>query len=533
MKTWKKAGSYLLSAMFLVISITIALRGAAAAPATNPTTTQEYLNAALTEVNKAVIAMRSAGTANRGGLVVKAKTELAQAVVDLKSGITYVTDHPESNTLASGPTGPESSALQPGILLHTADGQTRAPNSYLPLNASIDNLNSALKFLVNNPAGDYHGPVLGNIGGLREKIIAGIVLAGSDIRGAMEYGDAHPTAGAARAAAVRAATAAPVAKGPPGPLTGDQLKALVIIEGDNSRGSGFVAKIRDQFYIVTNEHVLSGNKKFTVTGLDGTKYPTNGPLYGAIGRDAAILRIPPAMAKYYYEFQADALVESKAGDLVTLPGNAEGAGVATQTNGKILGVGPELVETDAKMLPGNSGSPIIHRGTEKVIGMATYAIQYKLDDLSKAANLADVRWFGVRLDNIDDKQWEALDWSRFSDQGQTIKEIEDFSRIEIAILQDAKLPSTNNPKILTALNTLRTDLTSAVRRNSKQDYFVGLQTFFQHIKSLSASDLNLLDNQKLYSYHATLVKQLQSVRAAIDKGFAAALANMGYLKNSM
>ena len=533
MKTWKKAGSYLLSAVLLVVSITIALRGAAAAPAADPTTTQEYLSAALTEVNKAVAAMRSAGTGNRGGFVVKARTDLAQVVVDIKSAITYVTDHPESNPLASGPAGPESPALQPGILAHTADGQTRAPNSYPPLHASIDDLNAALKFLVNNPAGDYRGPVLGNIGGLREKIITGIVLSWSDIRGAMDYGDAHPSAGAARAAAARVATTATVAKGPPGPLTGDQLKALVIIEGDYSRGSGFVAKMYDQYFIVTNEHVLSGNKKITITGLDGTKYPTNGAFYGAMGRDAALLKIPAELAKNYFEIQADALADAKVGDMVTVPGNVEGAGVATQSNGKVLGIGPDLVESDAKMAPGNSGSPIIHRGSEKVLGMATYAIRYQLDNLGKAANLAEVRWFGVRLDNLTAKQWEVMDWTRFSDQGQTLKEIEDFSRVEIAILQDVKLPATNNPKITNALNTLRTDLASAMRSNSKQDYLAALQAFFQRLKTLANSDFSDLANQKLYSYHAGLIKQLQDVRTAIDKGFAASLASMGNLKNSL
>ncbi len=326
------------------------------------------------------------------------------------------------------------------------------------------------------------------------------------------------------------AAAAPAA---PEPLSGEQLKALVIIEGDDSRGSGFVAKINEQFYIVTNEHVLSGNKKFTVTGLDGTKYPTTGTLLGAVGRDVAILRIPPDLAKNFLEIDADTLTDAKVGDAVTVPGNAEGAGVATQISGKVLGIGPDLVETDAKMVPGNSGSPIIHRGTEKVIGIATYALRYKLDDLGKAANMAEIRWFGVRLDNIDLKQWEVMDWSQFSDQGQTIKELEEFSKIQIALLQDVRIPATTNPKILSALTTLRTNAASAMRRDSKQDYLAALQSFFQHLKSLSTSDLNLLANERLYSYHANLIKPLQDLRTAIDKAFLAESANIVFLKNSL
>jgi len=472
--------------------------------------------------------MKTAGTTNRGGFVVMARADLDQVVADIKLASTYVAEHPESNALANGPVANESSALQPGVLLHVAQGQTRAPNSYPPLNGSINNLNAALKFLINNSASDYHGPVLGDIGGIREKIIADIVKTGSDIRSAMDYGDAHPSA----AAAARTTTTAPVASGPPAALSGDQLKALVIIEGDSSRGSGFVAKIRDQFYIVTNEHVLSGNKKFTITGMDGTKYPTTGALFGAVGHDAAILKIPAALAKYYLEIEDDPLANAKPGDAVTVPGNEAGAGVAIQINGKVVGVGPDLVEVDAKFVQGNSGSPIIHRATEKVIGMATYAVTYKLSELGKVANVPEIRWFGFRLDNIDPKQWEPMDWARFSDEGLAVEEIVELSRLEIALLSNQKLPASGDAKIMSAVGALRTGVSAAVTRGNQQDYLKTIQAFFQQMRSLAASDVNQLSHYKLYSYHAELVKELQDVRTSIEKTYATEADNFPFMKDS-
>ena len=61
-------------------------------------------------------------------------------------------------------------------------------------------------------------------------------------------------------------------------------------------------------------------------------------------------------------------------DDVVVLGNAEGGGVINTIKGKIVGVGPNLVEVDAAFVPGNSGSPIIHLKTGKVIGVATYLI---------------------------------------------------------------------------------------------------------------------------------------------------------------
>jgi hypothetical protein len=275
---------------------------------------------------------------------------------------------------------------------------------------------------------------------------------------------------------------------------------------------------------------LSGNKKFTLTGIDGTKYPVTGPLYGAVDRDVAILKIPPELAKYYFEIQDDPVAGAQEGDPVTVPGNSEGAGVPVQIQGKVVGVGPEIVEVDAKFVQGNSGSPIIHRTSGKVIGLATYTITYQLDNLTKAANMQPTRWFGLRLDNIDPKQWEELNWARFSADGSQIGEIEDVSKTLIAFLTNQKLPPTNNDHIISLIATFQRNAALAIGRKSTPDYLDAAQSFFSDMQSLAYKDMSQLSTKKLYSYHANILEHQQELLAAINKAFATAPKQISPLK---
>ena len=57
------------------------------------------------------------------------------------------------------------------------------------------------------------------------------------------------------------------------------------------------------------------------------------------------------------------------GDKITVHGNSGGGGVVTRIQGKVLGVGPNLVEVDAEFVQGNSGCPILSDSLE-VVGVA-------------------------------------------------------------------------------------------------------------------------------------------------------------------
>jgi hypothetical protein len=312
-----------------------------------------------------------------------------------------------------------------------------------------------------------------------------------------------------------------LASGPAGALSGDQLKALVIIKGDVSTGTGFIAKLHNQLFVVTNQHVLSGNSKFTVTGMDGTALPTNGALFGAVNADVAILKIPDDSAKYSLEVMDDPLNNAKAGTPVTVPGNSLGAGVTLQVNGKLLGIGPALVEVDAKFVPGNSGSPIIDRHTGQVIGIATMYIVYKPDVTKQYGLGSDTRWFGYRLDNINPNTgWQKLDWARFSAEGIKIKMMENLSKAMIAILTNQPTPVVTEASAKLAVSDFKAAYALAVQQQNKQALVGAYKQFGSKLHNIAMSNFQDPANQSLYPYHAQIFKQQEDLQTVLDAAFA-------------
>jgi hypothetical protein len=306
---------------------------------------------------------------------------------------------------------------------------------------------------------------------------------------------------------------------PNAPLNASQLKALVIIEGDYSAGSGFVAKMHGDYFVVTNQHVLSGNKKFTITSMDGKKLPTDGPLYGATDYDVALLKIPESLAQNYLEIMDDPQSNAKIGDPIAIPGNSLGARVPTQITGQLTAIGPELVEVSAQLVHGISGSPIIDRPSGKVVGIATMSITYKYD-ADKHGLTADTRWFGYRVDNIDpNKGWVKMDWKRFSDEGLKVRAAVDLYTSLDAVLQDDATIEIASQPVHTALMELQTDVGTAKAHNNKQEMQSVLQNFNHKLQSLADNGTTELTSATLYPYHAKIIKELNDLRQYMDQAF--------------
>ncbi len=309
------------------------------------------------------------------------------------------------------------------------------------------------------------------------------------------------------------------AANPNAPLNATQLSTLVIIEGDYSAGSGFVAKMHGDYFVVTNQHVLSGNKKFTITGMDGRKFPTDGPLYGATDYDVALLKIPESLAKNYLEIMDNPETNAKTGDPITIPGNSLGARVPTQINGQITAIGPELVEVSAQLVHGISGSPIIDRPAGKVVGIATMSITYKMD-ADKRGITADTRWFGYRVDNIDpDKGWVKMDWARFRDEGLKVRDAMDLYMSLDAVLRDKNPSDIASPLVHRAILEFQSEVSSAKARHNLQDYQSVMQDFNRKLQNLADSGINELSSATLYPYHTHIVKELDDLRKYMDATF--------------
>lgn len=217
----------------------------------------------------------------------------------------------------------------------------------------------------------------------------------------------------------------------------------MLIEGDKGRGSGFIATYLDKPFLFTNTHVLSGNTQVKARSLSGKEIVVKG-VSMAEARDVSLL--PQETVPEGMEILKDMDTEVSIGDDVVVLGNSLGSGVVTEIAGKVTGVGPDLVEVDAKFVSGNSGSPIIHVKTGKVIGIATYATLRKMEGFGEDSKFNNVeRYFAYRLDNIN--SWRNVTWPAFAKEAGSVEAIHsntaDMWRLAEDIAKDGKINDWN------------------------------------------------------------------------------------------
>ena len=195
-------------------------------------------------------------------------------------------------------------------------------------------------------------------------------------------------------------------------------KAIVIIKGKSSSGTGFVTKFCGKKVIITNNHVVKGNGKLTFLTQSGRELKVKN-LFIPRDRDLAIFELED---KSITPLQICTNVgDLKSSTKVVVYGNSLGASVITTVKGTLQGTGPRYIETDAGFVEGNSGSPIIDLSTGKVIGVATYATFRS--SWTTYGTKFKIRRFGTRIDNINWDDFQIYDKKKYQQDIDTLKKL--------------------------------------------------------------------------------------------------------------
>lgn len=296
--------------------------------------------------------------------------------------------------------------------------------------------------------------------------------------------------------------------------------ALVVIEGDNGTGSGFLCNFNGEPSLLTNAHVLAGNPNPTFRTIDDQTIPM-GPAYLAVGHDICRISAPSASAKL--EIMANVDKDAKVGDRVTVLGNAEGGGVVTPFEGRIVGIGPNLVEVDAPFVPGNSGSPIIHLDSGKVIGIATYILIRKVEGGSGVTTKE--RRFGYRLDKI--KEWQPVNWPLFYRQSAQVAQLrktgEEFVTLFTNANEDRRLipAEYSYSRIRSALETFQRR--AGGNRLSQADAQSAYRDLLGNLRIASQADIATFDSRSAYDYFRREVETEAKFRKEIYDALTRAL----------
>ena len=290
--------------------------------------------------------------------------------------------------------------------------------------------------------------------------------------------------------------------------------SVVLVKGAEGGGSAFIARIGQGKYLITNQHVVAGIATPTFTLADRTVLKT-GTAAAALDHDIMSFGIDGSLPAIEAMQQVDQ--HASIGDEVVVLGNPSASGVIRPISGKILGIGPQLVEVSAEFIAGNSGSPIIHVPTGKVIGVATY-IEQKKADFRQGRLEPTIRRFGFRLDSI--KKWEPVRWWHYYDEQQTIENVQRRTMNLIALLESVGQGRGMPAHLLTdraVEEPFRKFLGAARTVASQNDASKVLETFMQDLQRAATEDIDHARQRIGYSYFMSRLKEEEEHRAPIAK----------------
>jgi len=292
--------------------------------------------------------------------------------------------------------------------------------------------------------------------------------------------------------------------------------SLAFVTGATGSGSGFVAAIGKANYLVTSVHVASQTGGQPFKGLDGPAVPSGVPSM-AVGEDIFCMALPAQQKPF--EVMQDVDANAAIGDPVAVLGNADG--VVNPIMGSITGIGPTFIEVDAPFLQDNSGGPIIHLKTGKVIGVAAYQVKNKYD-MDDAANQQEavVRRIGYRLDSV--KGWQAVTWPAFNVQAAQMQGIEKLTDDLYDLYRDmtdnkgAVTPGRHDD---TAFKIRLNDwLAEKASHPSPEDAATDGANLFSFLKSTSQADITAAQGQMTFDYFLRELPGQKQTRDAILKG---------------
>lgn len=192
-------------------------------------------------------------------------------------------------------------------------------------------------------------------------------------------------------------------------------RAVFTIRTEVGSGTGFACTYKNKEWVATNLHVIAGSKVPSVRSSFGANIELNGHLVYAKEADICLLGINGSFQRYGIkplEFSENINQTAKVEDEILCPGNSLGRGVISFTPGNIKNFGPSKLEISNPVFQGNSGGPVIHKNSNKVLGLVTEAhiananndnefTQLSLESPLSAVN--KITYIAHRIDTVN--QW--------------------------------------------------------------------------------------------------------------------------------
>ena len=293
--------------------------------------------------------------------------------------------------------------------------------------------------------------------------------------------------------------------------------SLVFVEDKGGAGSGFACMFGTQKFVFTNQHVVAGHPGVKLTLLDQSPIQV-GQAAAAVGHD--IMSLALVSNTKTMDMMIEVEKNAAIGDEVVVLGNPDGARVIKPLVGKLVGIGPNLIEVTAEFVPGSSGSPIVHLKSGKVIGVATYLTMRDADGLS-GRGTPKVRRFGYRLDSA--KQWQPIVWATYNEEFATIERIKETTHDLGALIREmartggVDASRHKNPAIRKPLDKFDEALSG--RGSSRTDRPHAVKEFMTAMRAVTQGDITQANARLRYDFFRKELTEEQQVRTQFYKIF--------------
>jgi hypothetical protein len=294
-----------------------------------------------------------------------------------------------------------------------------------------------------------------------------------------------------------------------GKITPAIANSVLIIEGDQSVGTGFVAEAGGKKYLYTAAHVFSGNSKLTVKNATGANFKKFGALEAAEGADLIRMEILEEVKDFLVIAPADAGIQINTP--IAALGNGGGTGVVAVEKGKILGISADSLEVDAGIIQGNSGGPVVDQATGKVLGLVTHLTSERKDLWSEGTRQAEVRRFACRVDK--NWQWKTMKIGVFLADGKSLVAFDELTRLCFAVAHLE--PLTNGMRLDTSVGQGST-VVEVLERNRDNEI---VRSLFKMNVDLANRKSNLSEAE-LKKKFRSLISQIQGQAKRSSDAFA-------------
>ncbi len=171
--------------------------------------------------------------------------------------------------------------------------------------------------------------------------------------------------------------------------------AMLVLETNDGRGSGFLVQEGGVVWVYTNQHVIGNGSSVTAKNSNGE----------TVALGALQISTDQDIARFVTKERSGLVLadSGETGESILVYGNSQGTGVITRSSGSILGISPESFEVSAEIVSGNSGGPVVNKENE-VLGISSYVMVASMgsDPTVAGTRFEKPRRFALRLDNSVD-----------------------------------------------------------------------------------------------------------------------------------